>query len=200
MAAATMNMGTSSPFASVGKGMDFHLTPDRECRWRSGWTQKKLRPNLLRLLGMNQNRSGSNYREGLDGFRMQSQTSVRNADPSNELCVRLCIPKGSPTATTLCASRDVSQFEAGERSNLVAERSQIRVEPRISRANRHDTVLLFGGGQIDRHLVHAAQIQFAAPEMWQLLDVKELIRARRPQIRQAGFGHAIEEDLQFVWR
>ena len=131
---------------------------------------------------------------------MQSQTSVRNADPSNELCVRLCIPKSSPATTTLCASRDVSQFEAGERSNLVAERSQIRVEPRISKANRHDTTLLFGGGQIDRHLVHAAQIQLAAPEMWQLLDVKELIRARRPQIRQAGFGHAIKKSFELIGR
>ena len=48
--------------------------------------------------------------------------------------------------------------------------------------------------------MNAAQIQLAAPEMWQLLDVKELIRARRPQIRQAGFGHAIEESFQFVRR
>ena len=131
---------------------------------------------------------------------MQSQTSVRNADPSNELCVRLCIPKSSPATTTLCASRDVSQFEAGERSNLVAEQSQIRVEPRISKANRHDTTLLFGGGQIDRHLVHAAQIQLAASKMGQLLNVKELIRARRPQIRQAGFWHAIEKSFELIGR
>src|SRR4029077_19422945 len=43
----------------------------------------------------------SNYREGLDAIRMQSQTSVLAASPSNELCVRLCIPKDSPAAAIL---------------------------------------------------------------------------------------------------
>jgi len=98
-----MNMGTSSPqFGSQEK----YISAGRqtECRRRLRMDFGPRKKNYARigcgcLEWSESKRSG--YREGLDPNRVQSQTSAIVASPSNELSIRLCIPKSSPVSTIL---------------------------------------------------------------------------------------------------
>ena len=99
-----------------------YLAPD----WISD-AKKRRMPESVDVARIESVSKRSNYREGLDPNRVQPQTSVTAASPSNELCVRLCIPRSSP-ACPFYATIDSVSIQ-NHRTEENPERTAVSVLP-----------------------------------------------------------------------